>query len=81
MRKDTRLSLLFRTASDRELGRAWEQGYTAILPAVLLIFLSVLVVVLSTSDSFSLSPLSDLESIVREVSTIQRFRMVEVILL
>ena len=54
---------------------------TAILPAVLLLFLSVLVVVLSTCDFFSLSPLSDLESIVREASTIQRFRIVEVILL
>ena len=27
MRKDTRLSTLFRTASDEKLGGAWERGY------------------------------------------------------
>jgi len=27
MRKDTRLSPLFCTASDEKLGKAWEQGY------------------------------------------------------
>jgi len=30
MRKDTRLSLLFHTASDGKLGGAWERGYNNI---------------------------------------------------
>ena len=32
MRKDTRLSLLFHTASDRKLGGAWEQGKLVNMP-------------------------------------------------
>ena len=31
MRKDTRLSPLFRTASDEKLGGAWERGYFSVL--------------------------------------------------
>ena len=30
MRKDTRLSPLFRTASDGKLGGAWERGYVEV---------------------------------------------------
>ena len=51
---------------------------TTILPAVRFLFLLVvLVVMLSKCDSFSLSSLSDLESVVNKVSTIQRFGIVE----
>ena len=49
-----------------------------LLPAVLFFFLPVvLVVVLSICDSLSLSSLSDLESVVNEVFTIQKFGRVE----
>ena len=47
---------------------------TAILPAVLFLFLPVMEVVLSTCDSCSLFSLSDIESVVSEVFSIQRFR-------